>query len=357
MDDFRLRDLERYRVAGTRDTYSIPLPRTASGKTMHQCPRADCRPGLFQLGEHGDVNAIPEETKRLMRRLPATPGTTCPYCGHDGDDQDFISKADVEHVKKLATWAAANEVSRQLGGMARDFNARRPRGGLIDITMEVKGGRASRPLAYREDLLRDLTCGSCARRYGVYAIGIYCPECGLPNLLVHFDRELALIRSQIALARAQEETDAELAYRLLGNAHEDVLTAFETYLKTFYRHVVRKRQLPDAEKLAESVKNKFQNVERARALIASLQLTPFDVLGVEDLTYLTRNIEKRHVIGHNLGIVDEAYAESEEDVGETVPLLADEIERFAALCRRVVEVLERSPDLQHPGVGSQAPHA
>lgn len=343
MGDFRLRDLDRYRVSGTQDQYSIPLPRTQSGKTMRECPNEACRPRAFQLGDAPENQTIPDG--RTVRRTPGKPGTTCPYCGTDGDDQSFISEADIEHAKKLAMWAAEKEVQRMLGATARDFNRNRPRGGLIDITMEVKGGNPSQPHAYREDLLRDLTCEVCQRRYGVYAIALHCPDCGSPNLLVHFDRELALIRSQIAIAREQEEKDTELAYRLLGNAHEDVLTAFETYLKTTYRHIVRKRALADAEKLATSVKNKFQNVARARELLAPLGLDPFSVLSAEDTTFLTRNIEKRHVIGHNLGMADEAYADDEDKIGETVPLLADEVERFAVICRRVIEEIQQTPDL------------
>ena len=353
MGDFRLRDLDPYRVEGTEDQFAIPLPTTPSGKIMRECPREECRPRLFQLGNAPTERTIPEERK--VRRNPGEPGTTCPYCGVDDEDDAFTSEADVEHAQDLAKWAAVREVDRTMRGMARDFNRGQPRGGFLSVTMDVKGSGPTRPNPYREDLLRDLTCNVCQRRYGVYAIALYCPDCGSPNLLAHFDRELALIKAQADLARAQEETDSELAYRLLGNAHEDVLTAFETYLKTTYRHLVRKNPLPDAEKLASTVKNKFQNIDRARELLAPLGLDPFKTLGDDDLKFLARNIEKRHVIGHNLGMADEMYAEDEDEVGETVPLLADEVERFAALCRRVIEDLENSPHLATEGAADQGP--
>jgi hypothetical protein len=122
--------------------------------------------------------------------------------------------------------------------MAKDFN-RKVGGGLFGISMEVEGGSSSRPRAWIEDLLRELACDQCGREYGVYAIGLFCPDCGATNLAVHFSREVELIDRQLDLA--QDVEDREMSWRLLGNAHEDVLTALETYLKVVYRFVVDRR--------------------------------------------------------------------------------------------------------------------
>ena len=68
------------------------------------------------------------------------------------------------------------------------------------------------------------------------------------------------------------------------------------------------------------------------------------------------NIQKRHVIGHNLGIADEHYAEltQEEQPGETVHLLSGEIVFFADLCTKVIAGLEAFllPDVTATGLPS-----
>jgi hypothetical protein len=68
--------------------------------------------------------------------------------------------------------------------------------------------------------------------------------------------------------------------------------------------------------------------------------------------YLKLNIQKRHVLGHNLGMADEHYTEITQDQqpGETVNLLGDEIYRFGELCRNVVFDLENYllPGVQFP---------
>jgi len=215
------------------------------------------------------------------------------------------------------------------------------------MKMEHKPRRRPKPLVIREDLLRSLGCDVCARSYGVYALALFCPDCGSPNVALHFRREIELVEEQITLA---DELDAqgrvEIAYRIMGNAHEDVLTAFEATLKTVHAHLVRTHLPAQLEKLIgkKAVGNAFQNVERGREVFARMGIDPFYGLGEDELDHIRLNIQKRHVLGHNLGMADEHYARFAEDhePGETVTLIGADIRRFAELCFRVVERLEDS---------------
>jgi uncharacterized Zn-finger protein len=159
---------------------SIPLPTTPTGKVRRCCPNPDCRPGLSLLGD------APETTPdRLpgMRRVPQSPGMTCPYCGTDAEDDEWMCPEDIDHAIEQVGWAAERDTARELGRMARDFN-RRVGGGPLGISVKVKGGNRSRPRVWIEDLLRELACNRCGREYGVYAVGLFCPDCGAANLAV-----------------------------------------------------------------------------------------------------------------------------------------------------------------------------
>src|SRR5262249_50876987 len=138
----------------------------------------------------------------------------------------------------------------------------------------------------------------------------------------------------------------ELAYRLMGNGHEDVVTAFETTLKTVFRHLVRRDCGERYESICSEkvIRNAFQNVDRAKGLFENVGVDPFAGLDAGDLEFLRLNIQKRHVIGHNLGIVDESYAALADGngPGETVELLGAEIQRFASICLNIVGILEHS---------------
>lgn len=346
MSDFRFKRLERYKVGGTKDRMelNIPLPKSPSGKVYRWCPNEDCSPRLFLLG---DAQRPENLDLSRLRRAPGTRGTTCPYCGIDADDAEFNYDGDITAIQKYMEWAASRDISDYLEKMARDFNRSQRRGGLISLKMDFKPNRTPEPRAWREDLIRNLACDICGREYGVYAIALFCPDCSCKNLHVHFEREIELILQQIDLAEQMAENGGrELSYRILGNAHEDVVTAFETYQKTFYRYMVRKSKSDEvAERLISkrAVGNRFQNMDKARDLYKNLSIDPFTILTTDELAMMKLNIEKRHVIGHNLSIVDEAYSETEkrEKPGTTVGILADEISEFTRIAQKVVLELER----------------
>ncbi|MDE0658565.1 MAG: hypothetical protein OXI79_02835 [Gammaproteobacteria bacterium] len=348
MKNLRFPRLERHRVAGTGDqmTLSVPAPRSPSGKVYQYSPNPEAVPRLFLLGDAPEDRTIPPGQRHRIRREPGAGETICPYSGYQGPDQDFTHFDDIKAVKDYVLWLAEGDVHDLLGGLAADFNRRQPRDALITMKMDVRTRRSPPPLAIREDLLRSLDCDVCQRAYAVYALALFCPDCGAPNVRLHFQRETDLVHQQIALAGQQDsEGRAEIAYRLVGNAHEDVLTAFEATLKAMYRHLVR-QHLPDQFMrlcAKQVIGAAFQNVDRASALYEHLGIEPFSVLSPTDLEYLKLNIQKRHVLGHNLGVADEYYAEitQDEKPGETVRILGDEIRAFADLCLRVVTQLEK----------------
>jgi hypothetical protein len=326
---------------------SLPAPKSPSGKVYQYSPNPDAKPRLFLIGSAPDERDIGEEARTRMRREPGPGQTVCPYSGFIGDDDEFVHADDIEAIKKYVLWMAENDVNALLGDWAKDFNRRQPRGGFISMKMEHKPRRSPKPLTIREDLLRSLECEVCAREYGVYTLALFCPDCGAPNVALHFRREISLIGEQITLADdLDQKGNSELAYRLMGNAHEDVLTAFEATLKSVHAQLVR-THLPDQVGQLigkKAVGNAFQNVERGRKLFARLGIDPFDVLDEAGIKHIQLNAEKRHVLGHNLGMADDHYASFAEDLepGETVTLIGDDIRRFADLCLSVVARLEDS---------------
>lgn len=347
MKDLRFRHLEKHRTGGTRDQMelSLPRPKSPSGKVYHYSPKENAAPRLFLVGEAPKERAISDENRFRMRREPGPGQTVCPYSGHMADDEDFTHADDIDAVKKHALWLVENDVNDWLGEYAKDFNRKFGKGGFITMKMEHKPQRRFKPLAIREDLLRSLDCGVCGRSYGVYALALFCPDCGAPNVAMHFRREIEIVGEQIALADdLDHQGRREIAYRIMGNAHEDVLTAFEATLKTVHAHLIRTHLPEKFEKLTgkKAVGNAFQNVDRGREVFSKIGLDPFEVLNDVEADNLRLNIQKRHILGHNLGMADEHYASFSEDhePGETVTLIGEDIQRFADQCFRVVERLE-----------------
>ena len=346
MTDFRLKRLEKYKTGGTdnRPEYQMPLPKTPSGKVYRCCPNDECQPGLFLLGSSQEDIEI---DKSKIKREPGSPLTSCPYCGEDAEDDKFNYDGDVEAITKYVEWAAQREINDYLERFAKKINRGQKANNFFSLKMSVNPDRTPEPKAWREDLIRNLACNICGREYGVYAIALYCPDCAGKNFSIHFGREIEIIKEQIDIAEQVAETgNLELSYRILGNAHEDVVTAFETYQKVFYKHIVTKlhgKGGATEQTRKKKIGNSFQNIEKAKKLFKSISMAPYETFTESELRSLVLNLEKRHIIGHNLSMIDEAYSDGQEvnKSGTTIEILAGEITEFADVCQKLIIEFEK----------------
>ena len=83
-------------------------------------------------------------------------------------------------------------------------------------------------------------------------------------------------------------------------------------------------------------------MKRGQERFAEFGCDPYSVLADDELAAMKLNIQKRHVIGHNLGVVDAKFAEEsgEAGLGETLHLVGEDIRTFAHLAQKVVNALD-----------------
>lgn len=103
---------------------------------------------------------------------------------------------------------------------------RRSRGGLFDISVEVKPGSLPAITRYVEEKRKEeVACGSCGYKYAVYGISLHCPLCGKGALREHLGRSCETVR---ILAREAEDIGAKYGKKvgeiILENAVEDVVS-------------------------------------------------------------------------------------------------------------------------------------
>jgi hypothetical protein len=67
---------------------------------------------------------------------------TCPYCGHDDDQEAFFHPDDIEAIQAHVLWAAEKDLGHAVEEMTRNFN-RRTRNNFFSITREVEGDEES----------------------------------------------------------------------------------------------------------------------------------------------------------------------------------------------------------------------
>jgi hypothetical protein len=210
--------------------------------------------------------------------------------------------------------------------------------------MKVEG-RPNPIRRYSElQLEEEVTCDNCTLKYTIYGIFAFCPDCGLHNSQQILEKNLSLASKQVELA---SNTDTELATHLIADALENGVSAFDGFGRETCRVSAARSTNP-----AVAAALSFQNLVGAKSKIQQLfGINLSDALSGDEWAFVCRCFQKRHLLAHTMGIVDDAYLKSTSDphavVGRKVVIGAEEVKRMVAAIRvmgmHLVTELKQSP--------------
>jgi len=284
---------------------------------------------LANLGNRINVPIHPDKDGYLGRECPVreclgyfklTPGTGvkgaapchCPYCGHSGESRTFFTKEQIEYARSVAIQKITNAVHEDLKFLEFEH---KPRGAFgIGISLKVKES-TPRPIRYyrEKQLETEVVCDICTLRYAIYGVFGWCPDCGVHNSLQILTKNLELAKKELTLA---ESADKELANHLVGDALENVVSAFDG----FGREIC----------LQKAAEIRFQSLARARRRVHETFGFDFaDALGPDEWDQACRVFQKRHLLAHKMGVIDGEYVQRTNDpsavVGRKVRVSHDEV--------------------------------
>lgn len=265
---------------------SIPIPPDEEGYIGRECPVETCL-GYFKI----------------------TPGTGlkgpapchCPYCGHSGEHNTFFTPEQIEYAKSVAIRRITDAVHRDLKSLEFEH---KPQGAFgIGISMKVTNSAPHPIRYYREKRIETkVVCDKCTLRFAIYGVFGWCPDCGAHNSLQILSKNLELAKKELLLAASVE---IELAEHLVGDALENVVSAFDG----FGREIC-------SQKAADI---RFQNMTGARRRVQETFGFDFaDELSADSWIATCRIFQKRHLLAHKMGVVDDEYVQRANDPGAVV---------------------------------------
>jgi hypothetical protein len=178
----------------------------------------------------------------------------------------------------------------------------------IGMSMTVEG-RPHPIRHYREPRLETgVVCEKCTLRYRIYGVFAYCPDCGRHNSRQILDKNLELAGKQLNLAASVEE---ELSDHLVADALENVVSAFDGFGRETCRvHAARATNPTKAKEMS------FQNLAGAQKNVQILfNLDLAAALRPDEWGSTCRCFQKRHLLAHRMGIVDQEYIKKSGDAG------------------------------------------
>jgi Zn ribbon nucleic-acid-binding protein len=279
---------------------SVTIPTDDEGMLGRECPQPNCekyfkiKPGTGLVG-------------------PAITGMHCPYCQHHGDSGDFHTKEQIEFAKSIAMREFEKAIHKELKKMERHSF----RGSFLSMKITVKQGTPTAIKHYIEQRLQEnVTCAECELEYAIFGVFAVCPDCGKQNIYQMVEANLALIEKQLELEKTlRDKFGAEfpsdvasilssITPKMTEDACENVVTVFETFLKE-----LNQRNLSRATDPAKKMQgNVFQRLNDAATWYQDQYgFDLFAPLGTNDVDKLKMLFAKRHLLTHNLGIIDAKF--------------------------------------------------
>ena len=289
----------------------VALPTDEEGFTGRQCPNPECQ-GYF-----------------LIKFGTGLPGDDvpcrCPYCGYTADHDEFLTAQQEKHIESIAL----REIEKALTGVFKDLGcdiSRHSKGGFIQLRLEYKGHPRSVHYYVEPALETTVVCEQCTLQYKIFGVFAFCPDCGIHNSLQTLKRNLSIVEKM--LETAKQSDDKEFADYLIQSALNQSVAAFDGFGRETCRiHAAKATEPAKADNIS------FQNLSRANDRV--YQLFGFQIshhLNADDWVFTIRCFEKRHLLAHKMGVIDQSYIEHTGDLdvilGRKIRCSVDEVERL-----------------------------
>jgi len=284
--------------------FSIPIPPDEKGYIGRECPQCE---KYFKITLGTGI-------------IGGDPTCYCPYCGHRSTQDQFFTPAQIEYAQSVVINKVTGAFIKDLKSL--EFN-HRPRGAFgIGISMKVTGHPEPVRHYSELELEEEVVCDNCTLRYTIYGTFAFCPDCGRHNSRQILDRNLALAQKQLDLAG---QVEPDLASHLTSDALENAVSAFDGFGREACR--VHAAKATDA---AKSEAMSFQNLVGAQKNVLKLfGIDLMSALNASEWSTACRCFQKRHLLAHKMGIVDDAYVKATSDptatVGRKVLIRAEEV--------------------------------
>lgn len=312
----------------------VTLQADSRGMLGRRCPSSDCAQ-YFKL--------------KPGTGLP-TSECYCPYCETGGDTQSFSTPDQIEYAKSIAAKQVMEPLLRQFGqNLTRISN--QTRGGFIELKFSMRTPQF-RIHHYREaDVETDVTCDNCGLEFAVYGVFALCPDCRQLNAFAVFTKSLEACRRRLALLDLEETgADADLERSILRDVLTSSVAAFDA---------VGKRLREAAPTIFPAKpRNLFQNFRALDSALAANGRGIAARLGDEErASRLQFLVQVRHIIEHNMGVVDDDFIRIVPACGhlrgKIYPLARVEVEELLVLLSDLTDTLRL--DFSPPASGEAQP--
>lgn len=331
-------DFERA-LRGLDGSVEIPIsiPLDDDGYLDRVCPNTNCRHEFKVLFDDWE-SKVPNDR------------AYCPLCRHNTDPTDFNTPELDAHISDVAQAYAAGVIDQAMTDAARAFNRSQPRDGFIKMSMSYHPGGTPVifPVAAADSMRQRFTCEACGCRYASIGAAFFCPACGHNSARSTFDQTIELVRKNVA---ALESIRTTIANQFDDDAARDfvretlealigrLVSAFQRLAEALFDELPNRAQFNPR-------RNVFQNVAESSDLWEQAGKGRYEhALDPQEFSDFVILFQRRHVLEHREGIVDQAYIDKSGDrsyaPGQRLVITRSDVERLVDVAEKLARHLRK----------------
>lgn len=311
----------------------VPIDTDKEGYYDKECPSDEC---LFQFKVHK------EDWKNIFRDEVVF----CPMCRHEAKADSWYTTQQIQKAKEQAIKYIHGRIGRTLEAGVKKFNTEQARNSFIKMSMHVSRTSPNHyilPVPAQQEMHLKITCKECNSRYAVVGSAFFCPSCGHNSAEETFDNSLNKIAAKIKnlpiirkAVEAINKDEAEMTCRsLIETSLDECVVAFQRFCEVTYT------------KLNPSVKirfNAFQKLDVGGKYWKELYGESYsDWLTKSEFSKLNELFQKRHLLSHTEGMVDQKYIDRSGDtiysVGQRIVVKEKDVLKLKNLVEKIIATL------------------
>ena len=239
----------------------------------------------------------------------------CPMCGHIDTSDKWWTKEQLEAIQNIASSWALDYISKQFDKTFKKLEQSTRNNKFFKLTYKSnrKISFINNPIGQREEWETEIECKECGTKYSVIGSAYFCPCCGYNSAVDAFNSSIDSINKMIislpnmkqSLIEMYDTDTAETICRgLLENTLGNIVFAFQKFASCQYDKITGKF----------SRVNDFQIVEKGNDLFEKDCGKGYhEWLSLKEFNDMNLLFQRRHLIEHNGGLVDERYLDKTND--------------------------------------------
>ena len=316
------------------DSFQISMQITPdeNGYYDRECPNEDCL-FLFKVNLEDWENNI------------AGHEMCCPRCGLKAPHDEWFTQDQIEIIEENAISFTEGLIHDALATEFKRIEQRSRLNKFVKVSYEP--GRRPQyvdlPITQSEEWSTEIVCDKCGMRFSVIGNAYFCPACGkdltttaIYDALASYKRRIDGLDQLYELFEKVYSPDE--ARKQIDLLREDTLGSLigtlESFLKARYEELGGISPKP----------NTFQRVEDGSDLFKKVIGESYEeIIGYEKVRILTVLTNRRHLLIHNNGIVDDLYIRKSGDnsyeVGQRIIVKNSDLSSLLDIMEQLVKAL------------------